>query len=208
MSSEQTDNGDPEAKIALRRHALTWAPEKPAVLDLFAGEGHMYREAWKPACGRYLGIEKRFRRPAGDPVGECWRGDNAQLLKRAMERGPWDVIDLDAYANLWILLRQVLRLQPARELVVTATEGLARSLHVNNSDFAFALAGVGKLATSMFQTGAPFSRWHDDIIRWALAWCESGARVRGVECARVIPRRSITGPGDHAVYYAIRYITR
>jgi hypothetical protein len=82
-----------------------------------------------------------------------------------MAAGPWDVIDLDAYANPWILLRQVLRLQPARDLVVTATEGLARSLHVNNSDFAFAIAGVGKLATSMFQTGAPFFRWHDDIVR-------------------------------------------
>jgi hypothetical protein len=205
VSGSQTDNGDPEAKIALRLHAFTWAPERPAVLDLFAGEGHMYREAWKPACGRYLGIEKRFRRPAGDPAGECWRGDNAQLLKRAMAAGPWDVIDLDAYANPWILLRQVLRLQPARDLVVTATEGLARSLHVNNSDFAFAIAGVGKLATSMFQTGAPFFRWHDDIVRWALAWSETGARVKAVECKRSHPRRDIVGPGDHATYYAIRY---
>ncbi len=205
MSSKQTDNGDPEAKIALRRHALTWAPEHPAVLDPFAGEGHIYREAWKPACGRYLGIEKRFRRPAGDPAGECWRGDNAQLLKRAMERGPWDIIDIDAYANPWILLRQVLRLQPARDLVVTATCTIERALQVNSSDFAFALLGVGRLATSLYHSAAPVSRWYDDVIRIALAWCENGSRVKTSECKRMHARLDVAGQRSRARYYAIRY---
>ena len=63
MIGQQTDNGDPEAKIALRRHALTWAPERPAVLDLFAGEGHMYREAWKPAVGSTSASRSAFAVP-------------------------------------------------------------------------------------------------------------------------------------------------
>lgn len=205
MSVQQTDNGDPEAKIALRRHALTWAPEKPAVLDLFAGEGHMYREAWKLACGRYLGIEKRFRRPAGDPAGECWRGDNAQLLKRAMAAGPWDVIDLDAYANPWILLRQVLRLQPARDLVVTATCSIERAMQTNSSDLAFALLGVGKLASTLYHSGAPISRWYDDAIRLALAWRQDGSHVRIADCQRAHARLDVSDPRTRTRYYAIRY---
>jgi hypothetical protein len=201
VASEQTDNGDPEAKIALRRHALTWAPEKPAVLDLFAGEGHMYREAWKPVCGRYLGIEKRFRRPAGDPAGECWRGDNAQLLKRAMERGPWDIIDLDAYANPWILLRQVLRLQPARELVVTATCTQERAMRTGGCEFAYALVGTGKLTTEMWHEAVPLYRWYDDVVRWAVQWCEHGTKVRAVECRRMHSHAAVSCTR----YYAIRY---
>lgn len=43
MSDKQTDNGDPQSKIALRLTAAKLFKDKPRVLDCYAGEGHMYR---------------------------------------------------------------------------------------------------------------------------------------------------------------------
>jgi hypothetical protein len=191
----KTDNGDPEAKFMVRRQALAWAPEKPAVLEAYAGEGHMFRGVWKAAVGRHLGMDVRFRRPDGDPNGKCWRGDNFQLIKQAMAYAPWDIVDLDAYANPWPLLRQVCKMAAARPLIVTATCTLERTMQTGGSDFTCAIAGANLTYTGIM------SRWYDDIIRWALAWCQGGTKVQAVECKRL---HSIAASSS-TMYYVIRY---
>jgi len=118
-----------------------------------------------------------------------------------MERGPWDVIDLDAYANPWILLRQALRLQPARDLVVTATCTQERAMRTGGCDFAYALAGTGKLTPEMYHEAVPLYRWYDDVIRWAMQWCQAGTKVRAEECRRIHSRAAVSCTR----YYAIRY---
>lgn len=207
-----TDNGDIEGKIICRKQALIWATGgvsgKPSVLETNAGEGNLFREIWSKHCGRHLGIDKRFSRPNGNPSGECWRGDNESLLKRAMSVGPWDVVDIDTYANPWPLLRRVLLLAPARSLVVTATCTVERAMQVNSSDFAFAVARMGKVANEAFHSGAPFSRWYDDVIRWSLAWAEEKATVQAVECKRIHADPKIAGSATRTRYYTIRYEPR
>jgi hypothetical protein len=191
---DKTDNGDPQAKIIVREQALRWAPERPAVLECFAGGGHMYRGVWKAMAGRHLGMDVRFRRPSGDPSGECWRGDNEVLLGRAMQRGPWDIIDLDADANPWPLLRRVLKLVPARPVVVTATCGIDLAIRNGASDFACAVARYP------FAYSGMLTRWYDDVIRWAIAWVQGGSSLRAVQAKRMV--------GQHDAqmrYYAIRF---
>jgi len=194
----KTDNGDPFSKIAVRKQALDWAPKSPTILECYAGEGHMYRAVWKNAGGGHLGMDKRFARKPGDINGECWRGDNATMIKRAMERGPWDIIDLDAYANPWPLMRALLKLQPERDLVVTATCTLCRSIELGSSDFACAVAGANLTYTGLMR------RWYDDIIRWAVDWAVLGARVKPTECKRLQADPAITNAPPNTYYYAIR----
>jgi len=204
-----TDNGDVEGKALVRQQALAWAPEKPAVLETNAGEGHMFRLAWAGAVERHLGIDKRFSRGPKDSAGECWRGDNELLLVRAMAAGPWDVVDIDTYANPWPLLRRVLQAAPARPLVVVTTCAIERAMRANVSDFATAIAGMSApFAASMYRTKATFCRWYPDVVRWALSWAELGSKLRAV-AARRKTRETIgrVGGGGCATihYYAIRY---
>ena len=178
--ADKEDNGDFEAKDLVRAQALEWAPPKPKVLDCYAGEGHMYRRTWKAAAGEYLGIDKRFARPRGDSSGECWRGDNERIIARAMARAPWELVDLDAYANPWPLLRKVLKLARPDVLIATVTCGIDRAIQSGSSDFAAAVAGASRLSYLGIMT-----RWYDDVIRWALAWCTGGTRYRVQNVKRI-----------------------
>jgi hypothetical protein len=206
-SATTTDNGDVEGKILVRRQALAWAPEKPAVLETNAGEGHMYRLAWAPSAGRHLGIDKRFSRGAGAASGECWRGDNELLLARAMQAGHWDVVDIDTYANPWPLLRRLLHLTE-RPMTVVTTCAVERAMRANSSDFAFAAAGMNApMAAAVYHTPAPFCRWYDDVVRWAMSWAERGSKLHAVEAKRMTRDQAGAGRGGAMTihYYAIRY---
>jgi hypothetical protein len=200
----KTDNGDVEGKILVRKQALAWSPEHPAVLETNAGEGHMWRLAWAPKAGRHIGIDKLFSRGPKDLSGECWRGDNQLLLARAMASGPWDVVDIDTYANPWPLLRRVLQAAPARPLVVVTTCAVERAMRPNVSDFATATAGMSAtFASNLYRTKAVFCRWYSDVVRWAMAWAEQGSKLRAVEARR---RTRIGSSGAQMIhYYAIRY---
>lgn len=200
-----TDNGDLWSKVRCREAALAWVPGSPAILEINAGEGHLYRAIWKAAASKHLGLDKRFSRGTGDPAGECWRGDNERILKRAVEAGPWDVVDIDTYANPWPLLRRLLHLAPARPLVVTATCTVERAMQVNSSDFAMAILGLGTLAKHVYHTGVPLSRWYNDAIRAALAWCQEGTPFRAVECKRIHADTKVAGSSSRTRYYALRY---
>lgn len=179
-ASDKTDNGDLEGKLLVRRHALELALRPTLILDCFAGEGHMYRLAWKDAASQYLGMDKRFSRRAGDAAGECMRGDNERLIDRAMKRADWNLVDLDAYGNPWPLLRAVLKRAKVQHLVVTATCGIDRAIRVGTSDFAAALAGASRLTYTGLLT-----RWYDDVIRWALAWATGGTAYQVFHACRV-----------------------
>lgn len=181
------DNSDTDAKLAVRRRALELVrPVRgPAlVLDCYAGEGHMFREVWHEA-DRYLGLEKRFSRPPGDPAGECWRGDNVRLLRRAMEVAPWNIVDLDGYGSPWQFLAHVVRLSREKRLVVTATCGMVRALAFGTcAHWIRELTGVGRLSSSPGIT--LLARWNDDIARWAIAYAIRGTGFGVVEAHRAL----------------------
>jgi hypothetical protein len=179
-----TDNSDLAGKLLVRRAALeALGGERARVLDCFAGEGHMFEKAWNVAEA-YLGIERRFARPAGDPRGECWRGDNRMLVDRAFAREPWNIVDLDAYGSPWQLLRRVARAATGSRLVVTLTCGLSRSMCGSTSLPRWARQLTG--ATGLSYTGM-MVRWYDDVVRWTIAYC---VRDSGLVVARARRARS------------------
>lgn len=179
MVASKTDNGDFEAKLLVRQEALSHCKGKPRILDCFAGEGHMYNLVWKDACSSYLGFDKRFSRPEGDKDGECWRGDNERLIHQATKRD-WDLVDLDAYANPWVLLRKVVKAARVDDLVVTTTCGIDRAIRVGSSDFACAVIGASRLSYTGLLT-----RWYDDVIRCALKWALTGTPYRLTKVRRI-----------------------
>lgn len=180
-----TDNSDLEGKLAVRRAALaTLKGEPPIVLDCFAGEGHMYEAVWHKAA-EYLGLEKRFARPAGHPRGQAWRGDNRDLIARAIRRRPWNVIDLDAYGTPWSLFKYVAQYAESPRLVVTTTCGLSRSLCSTTSapHWLRELAGFRGLSYTGLMV-----RWYDDLMRWTIAHCLSRSSYRITRCRRTLSR--------------------
>ena len=175
-----SDNGEIEAKVEVRRAALACFESPPRVLDCFAGLGIMHDEVWKAGASLYLGMDKKFSRSKSDPHGLCLQGDNRRLIMAAL-RKPWDLVDLDAYSNPWPLARQVVNGSgTVDKLVITATCGMDRAIRGGTGDFAAAVAGMKLEYTSLL------TRWYDDVIRWALAWCVRDsaftiARVRVVK---------------------------
>lgn len=180
-----TDNSDLEGKLILRRAALAALKGEPArVLDCYAGEGHMYEAVWHQAA-EYLGLEQRFSRPPGDPRGHTWRGDNRDLIGRAITRRPWNIIDLDAYGTPWALLKYAAEHAQARRLMVTVTCGLSRAMCSTTAapHWLRDLAGFRGLS----YTGL-LVRWYDDLVRWTIAHCLSRSPFTVTRCRRVRSR--------------------
>ena len=156
-----TDNSDITAKIAVRRFALE-VIGSPRVLDLCAGEGVMFKRVWKDSTN-YLGIDKRFSR--GEENGICWKGDHSRLLGKAMEMDRWNIIDIDAYSNPWLLARKVLKRIETKEFAMTLTCGIKRGLgNGKTSGYIRRVSG-----TNGFSDTRLLIRWYDDVIRWILS---------------------------------------
>lgn len=175
-----------EGKLLVREEALLTVRGQPAmVLDCYAGEGHMFRNVWHKA-DRYLGLEKRVARPAGHPDGECWRGDNARMLDRALRRAEWNIVDLDAYGSPWQLFRRVARGLRAKQLTVTMTCGLQRNLSSGSvTPWVRAITG----ANGLTYTGL-LVRWYDDVVRWTVEHCLKGTGFGVARARRRLSRRN------------------
>ena len=157
----QIDNSDIEAKVLLRRSAMGLLARPVRVLDLFAGAGAMFREIWKEADD-YLGIDKRFSRLRED--GLCWHGDNLKLLLHAMKEAKWNVFDLDAYNNPWILARKLLPLIRCNTFIMTLTCGIGRGLKNGKTNGHIRkVSGTNGLSDTRL-----LYRWYDDIVRWII----------------------------------------
>lgn len=163
-----SDNSDKAAKAMVRDAALALVGEA-RVLDLYAGEGSMYRLAWHRASA-YLGIDARpFKEP-----GRRWIGDNEQLLPRALEEADWNVFDLDSYSNPWGLLARIAELHTGSRLVATLTDGIQHGLRVGKAKPVTQRAlGMDGLPMPAGWTSCPplALRWYPDLVRWLLADC-------------------------------------
>lgn len=97
MDRTKTDNhvASKKAKLDLRQRVL--AAVKPArVLDLFCGNGEMFRGAWH-AADSYVGCDER---PWDKSLPPRYVADNRRLM-RALDLSAYTVFDLDAYGSPW-----------------------------------------------------------------------------------------------------------
>lgn len=89
------DNSSPRFKTYLRERFL---PPESRVLDLYCGEGEMYRKVYKERAKEYLGVDK-FK--IHDP-SLCIKMDNRRFIA-IHDLTKYNVFDLDAYGSPWKL---------------------------------------------------------------------------------------------------------
>ncbi len=103
----KTDNRSLALKVELRRRALARAGLASArVLDLFAGEGHVWREMRKHVnITSYAPCDREPRLPG------CVKGE-AERLVLAFDLSRFDVIDIDTYGEPWACWLSAARRRP------------------------------------------------------------------------------------------------
>lgn len=125
------DNGAGSAKIRFRLQATRHLPDTALVLDVFAGEGLMWRRCWQRFHGATLDVmAAKVRRAAKErQAWACYRGDALRALRAGwMGHVPWDVIDLDCYGSPWRFVRAWMLSPRARaeRTVVILTDGYSQ----------------------------------------------------------------------------------
>lgn len=129
------------AKVELRRLVLDQlGAERCHVLDLFAGQGTMYRAVWREA-GSYTGCDERWF----SDERLAFVADNRRLL-RCLDLAPFTVFDLDAYGSPWeqaTIIAARRRMAPSEQLGIVWTDGASTRAKLGRIEGAMAqLAGV------------------------------------------------------------------
>jgi len=122
-----------QAKAELREMALAAiGADKAHVLDLFAGDGEMYRAVWHKAA-EYVGCDKVWYRDSRTAF-VC---DNRRALRAIPEvrLKEFNIFDLDAHGSPWeqaAILAQRRQLDPGERAAMLLTEGSGLALNMGH----------------------------------------------------------------------------
>lgn len=151
--AKKVDNSNEAQKKALRKMAVAACrnPERPAVLDAFAGYGKMWEGV---DMSKYTPIEKN---PDKNPPGVI-HADNVKVL-RSIDLSKYDVIDLDAYGFPTKQLCAIIEngsMAPGTVVIYTAISNRLSSLASEELDAlnAHGINEVAKTMASMFRFDA------------------------------------------------------
>lgn len=111
-----------QAKVEIREKVLAKIGSHDArVLDLFCGEGEMFRAVWQNAAS-YVGVDARPWNVSHPPR---FVADNRRLM-RAIDLGHFNVFDLDAFGSCWEQLEILLHRRhwtPGEKGAIVLTDG-------------------------------------------------------------------------------------
>lgn len=140
------DNSNLDIKKAIRAPVKD-LPSK-SILDLFCGEeGRIFYAVWNQAK-KYLGFDLHPH-----SLAPTVKGDNEKLIKM-VNLDNFQVFDIDAYSNPYILLDYILGHHSGLEIEVILTDGM--SMCYNNSNFIKQIVGfVHRLLRN----------WRKDVIK-------------------------------------------
>lgn len=176
-----------EAKVSVRRHVLEEiGAENAAVLDCFAGAGHMHRAIWSKASS-YTGVDERFffdQRTA-------FVADN-RILLRSIDLTPFNVFDLDAYGSPWeqaLIIAKRRPTKPGSRIGIVLTEGSSLSLQ-----FGFLPSELSQI-TGIPSKAAGVSRSKPEIMERAIVGL---AKLMG---CRVVRRWQALGKSGARLLY-------
>lgn len=129
------------AKIEVRQRALdAIGADRARVLDLYAGDGHMYREVWCKAAS-YVGCDEKFFRD--DRL--AYVVDNRRLL-RSIDLLQFNIVDFDAFGSPWeqvYILTARRKLRRGESMALVMTEGSSLKLRLGGlSDGLALLSGL------------------------------------------------------------------
>ncbi len=159
------DNSSPTLKATLRERMLKGV-EKPRVLDLFCGNGEMYKRVYAGRAAEYVGVD----REKVHDRSLCLIMDNRQYVA-AHDLSRFDVFDLDAYGCPWGLMYRVLERAGVGPITLFVTDGLAERLRRNNKPLQI-VSATNRIPKGMRIPAAV--RWYEAMFKTMLL--ELGAR--------------------------------
>ena len=150
---EKKDHTGKWLKINLRRKYL---PKKARVLDLFCGNGGIYKEVYKGKVEKYIGIDKE----KVHSTKLCVKTNNLFFVSKN-NIDDFNVFDLDDWGSPWKLFYLILKKWQGREAVFFITDGL--KLHQSLD------GNVTKWVSATEQIPCKFNipglnRWYKDIF--------------------------------------------
>jgi len=150
---DQRDSSDKWYKINLRRKYL---PKNARVLDLFCGNGEIYKNVYKGNVKEYLGIDKE--KVHSDKI--CIKTNNLFYVAKN-DISYFDVFDLDDYGSPWKLLYLILKKYQGPEAIFFITDGL--KLHQNvDGNVTKWVSATEQIPCKMNIPG--LNRWYLDIF--------------------------------------------
>jgi len=131
------DNSNLAAKVEIRCRAKRALGGALAVLDLYCGEGHMYRACYHDAA-QYLGVDDEKVHDAA----ECLLTDNLRYVAEA-DLSPFNLVDCDAYGSPWRIAMMASQKLSRRPFALVLTDGQCNKLRFNmGSRFTHAILGI------------------------------------------------------------------
>jgi len=154
---DKTDNSALNYKAELRKRFL---PKEAKVLDLFCGNGEMYRRAYKGRVKKYLGIDNE--KIHSDRL--CIKTNNIDYILEN-DISNFNVFDLDDYGSPWRVFYIILRKLFEGIKIFYITDGLILKQKINQNISKF-VSATEKIPKGMNIPG--LSRWYIDIFQTML----------------------------------------
>ena len=125
----KTNNAKNKSKIQIRENVLSLFKNERNVLEVFCGDGKMYRDVWKKG-DKYTGIDiVEF-----NDERETIQGDSKEVLN-SLDIDRYNIFDIDAYGSpyeeLSIILKKLDR-NKYNEYAFIITDGLGIDLKMGN----------------------------------------------------------------------------
>ncbi len=190
--TKKVDNapGRDKAKITLRKTILDWIGRDEArVFDAFAGEGHMWKEAWREAS-LYTGCDERWV----CDERSAFVADNRRVM-RCIDLSPYNVFDLDAYGSPWeqaLIVAERRRVAPGEVIAFALTEG--SGLKIKMGMYPNALCEIAGIK----QSTVGGSRSRDELLTRAL---KGLAKRMGCDIQRI--QRAQSRRGAYMAYATV-----
>jgi hypothetical protein len=143
-----------ECEKALMR--IRFLPEDARVLDLFCGNGEMYRRAYKDRASYYHGVDKNKIHD----FELCELNNNIVYITRR-DLSQYNVFDLDDYGTPWKQLYLIVKKLPAGEYTFFITDGLVVHQQVDGRVSKF-VSGTEQIPEGMDISG--LNRFYTDIF--------------------------------------------
>lgn len=118
--TKKTDNGNLEAKLALRRHFLELYPPT-SVLDCCQGGGKIWSSLLESFPTKYLGVDVK-------PKKGRLQVDSAKIL--GQPGWDYDVVDIDTYGSPWRHWANALKFAPG-DVTIFLTIGMVKVMGGN-----------------------------------------------------------------------------
>jgi SAM-dependent methyltransferase len=149
----KTDNSMEKEKALMR---IKYLPKNAKVLDLFCGNGEMYRRAYKGRAAYYHGIDKNKIHD----TELCEINNNAVYITRH-NLGDFNTFDLDDYGSPWKQFYIIVKKVPPGDYTFFITDGLVMHQKVDGAITKF-VSGTERIPEGFNVPG--LNRFYIDIF--------------------------------------------